>query len=371
MKKPGYILMLTLLMTSIAVALISMVVQQSFAYQRQARLAANKARTRLLTISSLALVESQISLILEQESATKASPQSKQESGDKKDELEPIQQWLLKLLGILNRWQTLTLTDDGLEGEIRYYIVSEQGKIPLSLFEDELFQEGQEKKEQEQPTQNGANGNNERRGNGQRGSPDDGKKTTPLTFFNEIIAREHAIKLRESLKSFVESARRMPEDITELLTIPTFKTVAEPFFVEREVSKKPFYLMDLFTAQKSKGINPWLLSASLKTVLGIASTQAVAPDKAVVKKMKERMRWAQEWDKVLAPIYGKKLEALGKGFENYLADEFVAQSFSVVSYCTVDGITLGIYALFERTEPGPDSSPKSQIFKATKLYWLS
>ncbi len=365
MKKPGYILMLTLLITSIAVALLSVIVQQSFSYQRQARITTDKARARLLVSSALALVESQLSLIVEKDKGTKQSS-AEGEGGPKKEQLDPTQEWLLKVLAIINRWQKVQLSGDDLEGEIRLYVAAEQGKISLSLFEDELFGEesDEQKKEAEQNPQAGKQG-----ATGNRMPKVEAGKKSALTFFDQLVKKEHAVSIKEGLTKFVNTHRRMPEDITELISFPSFIPMKERLFMGEE-SKKPFYLMDLFSGKKSKGINPWLLSASLKTILGIASSKGASGDRALVKKMRGRARWEQEWDKILAPLYGKKFDALEKGFGEYLASEFEGEAFSVVSYCTVGGVTLKIYALFERSEAGEDISPKSSVFKATKLYWI-
>lgn len=368
-KKPGYILMLTLLIMSIAVALISVVVQQSFSFQRQSRIAADKDRARMLVTSSLALVESQLSLVIPEEKESKDASrapaagerQTGQQNEDKKDKLEPMQEWLLKAMPLINRWQTVTLSGDNLDGKIAYYIAAEQGKIPLGLFEVELFQEGDQKsKEQEQKdSRQGAQG--------PAGATQTEKKS-PLSFFDELIKKEHGISIQEGLKKFVGTHRRMPEDVTELLRLPSFIKMKERTYVTQD-EKKPFFLMDLFSSKKSKGINPWLLSASIKTLLGIKAAKGTA-DKGLVKKMRGRLRWDKDWDTIVAQLYGKKFDALPKGLGDYLSPEFEANSFSVVSYCTVGSVTLKIYALFERIEPEEELSPKSVIFKATKLIWL-
>ena len=66
----------------------------------------------------------------------------------------------------------------------------------------------------------------------------------------------------------------------------------------------------------------------------------------------------------------EKVSRLEKGIAQLFSSEFEATAFSVVSYCTVGSITQKIYALIELSEPGPEVSSKSMIFRVSKLYWL-
>ena len=78
----------------------------------------------------------------------------------------------------------------------------------------------------------------------------------------------------------------------------------------------------------------------------------------------------KDWDAVLAPRYGKNFAAFDPAIQKVFAGAFEAKAFSVVSYCTVGKVTQKVYAVLEVTEPDKELSPKSVIFKVTKLYWL-
>ena len=107
-NKQGYIIMLTLLIISMAIVLITAVVRESLSYQRQVRAAQDKSNARLLTLSSLELAMSQLSFIPPQEKEEKQD-QQKQSSGKPTEKLSSIQQWLLAILPLINRWHTVEL----------------------------------------------------------------------------------------------------------------------------------------------------------------------------------------------------------------------------------------------------------------------
>lgn len=350
MKKPGYILMLTILGIAVAVGLITVVVQQAILYQQQTRLALDKSQARQLVFSSLELALSQVSLVLPKEDNEKKE--------EKKEELKPYQRWLLRVLSKINKWHTYELTED-LEGTITYYLASEQGKINLSSFESEL-QGIQQPKKDAQPSA-------KQQSAGQAAKADEKKEeVSPLQAVDELIKKEKDIGIKDALKRFYSQFRRVPEDITELLKIERFKEFKDQLFMTPGDSKK-IVLTDLFTVRHNEKMNPFLFTKSVKKLLGLKDGII---DEEMVKKIQPKFDWAQEWDKLLVDTYGKKFSSLPEGISTLFATEFGVTGFSVVSYCTVGTITQKVFAVLELTEPGPDISPKSLVFKVGKLYWL-
>ena len=100
MNKPGYIIMLTLLIISSAVALITVVVRESFRYQIQTRLARENSYVRLLVFSSLECVLSQLSLVVPKEEKTEKAKESKEEESE-------LPNWAVKVIPVLNKWQKI------------------------------------------------------------------------------------------------------------------------------------------------------------------------------------------------------------------------------------------------------------------------
>ncbi len=415
-KKPGYIIPLTLLIVSLAVVLITAIVRESFSYQRQVRLAQDRARARLLVLSSLELMLSQVSFVVPKEKAAEREKKGEQREKApdkgakdapeaKKDEVsEPLAQWMLKLLPLLNRWHTVELASGGepIEGTISYYIACEQGKISLDALLKDLKKQGKQTAEKEEeksaagqaPSQPGAQGQSAA-GKSTSGQPSTGQlptappgqltsnqpgapkkeeekpgqaqKRSLITVVDELFKKEKEISIKEALKK----VDTILEDPTDLLKISQFAKLRDGVFVSQEMPKRPLFLMDLFTVQEdATKLNPWLLSQSVKTLLDLKENKEVKIDKNFVKNIKPKANWAQDWDKGLAKLHGKKFAALEKPIADLFSSEFEATAFSVVSYCKVGMVTQRIGALLELTEPSPEISPKSYIFKVTKLYWL-
>jgi hypothetical protein len=176
--------------------------------------------------------------------------------------------------------------------------------------------------------------------------------------------------MKEAFKMFLSQQNRLPEDATELLRIPYFAKLKDRLFTPLKKEHRGLYIMDLFTVRPkgSETVNPWLLTASAKTLLGIRETGEF--DEELVKKIKPNMNWEKEWDEVLAPRYGITFSAFDPSIQKVFASAFEAKAFSVVSYCTVGSVTQKLYAVLDVAEPEKDLSPKSVIFKVTKLYWL-
>ena len=411
-NKKGYIIPLTLLIISLAVVIITAVVRESFSYQRQARITQDKARARLLVLSSLELMLSQLSFIVPHEvpeEKKEAKPEKKpptdaNEKPDKeKDELsEPLQKWMLKVLPLLNRWHTLELvsSDDMVEGTITYYLSSEQGKINLDTLLAEVKKPGKKEKKEEKEKNQPANANaqpgsgqapaapgqqptpsqpaqpagqaaaGQKQGEQKKEGPEkpgDDRKKTLVGVVDELFKKEKEVSIREALKSL----GGLPEDPTDLIKVPKVAALKDSVFVTQEMPKKPLFLMDLFTTHEdATKINPWLLSQSLKTLLDVKENKEVKIDKKFIKNLKPKMNWAQDWDKAFAKLYGKKFAALEKPITELFATEFEATAFSVVCYCTVGTVTQRVGVLIELTEPSPELSPKSFVFKVTRLYWL-
>ncbi len=351
--RKGYIILLTLFVISAITVILTSVVQQSFSYQARIRLATDTARARMLALSSLELAMSQLSTVVPKEEKETDKKDDKEQA---KDMLEPVQKWLIKVLPFINHWQTIEVAEPGLEGTIKMYLACEQGKFNLAAFEEE----GKKKEEPEVKEGEG------KKKPVKKQEPQQG----PLAALDDLFKKIHDVSMKEAFKRFLSEYKRLPEDATELLRIPYFAKLKDRLFTPLKKEHRGLYIMDLFTVRPkaNETVNPWLLTASAKTLLGIK--EASAPDEEFVKKIKPKMNWEKEWDEVLAPRYGKNFAAFDPAIQKVFSSAFEAKAFSVVSYCTSGAVTQKLFAVLEVAEPDQELSPKSVIFKVTKLYWL-
>lgn len=415
-KRPGYIIVLTLLVTALAVALVTAIVRQTFTYRRSLTASFEKTRARMLALSSLEIALAQLSLVVPKDKAPSQpaqkspTPQAKPgQAGDKKD---PIVQWSQQVLPLLNRWQKFEFDGTGgLEGTVRIYLSSEHGKINVALLQDDATaspsapaspqnqqrpggpQQGagpqrggpQGGAQRTQPQQRpGQQGPGAQRGGPQGGAqqrPQQGAgpqqaagqqkpKTDVLGFIDKLFSADKEVSLKNGLKDFKSSFKRTLDDPSELLRIRSFKEYKDSMFIPSDITGtgRSLFLMDLFTTATSDGkINPFLLSRSLRKLMRFSEVKDV---KGLVKGVKSSFNWAVDWDKIFAPVYDKVYASLDPAFKELLTTSFKVQSFSVLSYAKVGSTTQRLYALIEADEVEEEFGPASMIFRISRIYWL-
>lgn len=364
-QSAGYILVLTLIMISAAAALVTAIVQSSLNYQRFVKLELEKQKARTLVLGCTELVKSQISLVIAKDSEKDKSPKK-----DKKDNTEIEKKWLTQLLPIINTWQTIELDNEkfGIDATINLYISCEEGKFNInSIWDANKEKETKKEKSKQEETKNN--------------EPKRSETKVDLLTKENVVAIDNLVKkeIKTSIISILKDSHkrlgRMLEDPTELLPSLTSDTLKYNIFMTKPDQKtkelKNVYLMDLFTVFGNSGkLNPWLMSASVAKVLGLADITQFKKLKEYLKYFKSTMDWAKDWDTIFAPVFGKKLDANLKDVVTAFASKFEASTFSAVCYAKVGGVTQKIYAIFQKTENPEELSSNSIIFRLSKLYWL-
>jgi hypothetical protein len=359
-KKPGYILVLSLMLVSVAVALITSVVQRAVSYQRQARLVLDREKARTLALGSIQIALAQLSLVLPPENKPSNGPNQGYakpvENPQQAEEVKqtPQQRWFGQLLPIVNAWQQFSLTQekDGIDGTIQLHISCEQGKLGINQLLPMV-------EAPQKPTNGYAQGD---------------KK--PLhAAINELVAPAVGNgQFFTTVQQLKKQLGRSFEDPTELLKDKGMQTAFQGKIVltpDKKPDRQTIYLTDLFTIYPGSGrINPWFISNSLGSLLGFTIKDGPRDIKELVKNFKPFMQWQGVWDKLLMPFYGKSYASLPKEITTLFSLQFEATAFFVVSYVTVGGITQRLAALLERDTVPTGLSPQSIIFKITKLYWL-
>lgn len=350
-NKSGYIIPLTLMLISMAIAFITIIYQRGSVFVPLMGTMMRREKAKLLALSGIDIAMAQLT----QQSSVVDSNDSAKKAASLEREL------LTTLLPALNRWQEFQLKQqrDGVEGTIKISISCEAGKIDINKIYDFSKQQfvGQGKLQ----------------GDWQKISKDllgRIQKMTPGTD-NLFQAFEAALKQRTSLFN----------DATELIMLEAFAPFAAALFYEppaRGMQKdgtRPLYLLDIFTVYGGTTLQPWLFSDSLLGILGVSRAKSgdVKQRQAIVtewiSKWTLTTQWQTQWNSALKPVYGLELQSLPNGLDSVLQERFDPKFFSVVSYGIVGDVTQRAYAIIEREKSTVQGKERYEC-KLRKFYWM-
>lgn len=286
--------------------------------------------------------------------ALKEEEQNKEKEGEKKEE-EIWQKKFLKLvLPTLNQWQEFVLTEkaDDINGTIKICIMCEDGKININSLYDE-------KEKKLIPAK---------------------KELLQKLGFEKIEQAGITHNLISSFENFFKERQYKVQDVTELLKNKEFdffkeRIFFEPISPEKKEEEKKTYLTDIFTAWNEKQtIEPWLLSHSLNVLLGFKQLSGSGEERKkmveqVIEKFKVMSQWSEDWNTILAPLYGKEWSAIAEPVQQSFSQIFDPRVFSILSYATVNGVTQRLLAIVERVSAPQDDRYQFHA-KIRKVYWL-
>lgn len=348
----GFVLVTTMLILSLAVVLISFIINRSTVFFPLARTTIDREKAKELALGGLQLASSQLAyadVVETEEKEGAKTPENQKPAAN--NTLNQSKQMLKVLVPVLNKWQTIKLDEgkDGVGGEIKICIGSEDGKINLNELYD--FQKHE------------FIGNNKEK--------EELKKLLQELFGN--IKRAGTQDLFQSLEAFLKERDDKLRDITELLTIKSFATFKNDLFFNPDNTgnkdQKALYLNDIFTLwSRNRTIDPWLLSASLCSLMNLSELKK-GPFADAIKNFKGSYSWPADWNNTFSKLYKKDFSSLPKGITRLLATQFGPETFSVLSYGTVGQITHRIYAILERDTLDREAKEPAKI-TIKKLYWL-
>jgi len=365
-QRPGFVMVVSLMMIAIIIILITAVTNISRVHVRYMKTIIDREKAKSLAWSGVHVAMGQLATMHQSKEKDAVEQTKKQEVGKKKktDVQEEAKQFIINILPTLNTWQSFKLTkkNDGITGSLKICIGCEEGKINLNQFFD--FQKNKFINE-------GA-------------SQKDYKKTMQQFFamIKEVVGGDN---LFEAFEKFLKERKNKLYDPTELLTIKEFKRFNENIFYtpasvvspnQKEV-KQTIYLQDIFTLWSgTRELNPWLLSHSLKVLLGL-KTDTKGIDMQKAKKLQEAMKqfklpltWPRSWDTMLALLYGKKFDRLSKEIQGLITTKFEPKVFSVLSYGTVGDITQKLFIILERKKSSSSGDDVAIEFSPKKFYSL-
>lgn len=377
-KKPGYVIILALVIIGSAFALITAVLNQSFGFSRMSNIFKQKEIARTLALSAIDIGISQVSFI---DKSQEDTPSDKKDLGvitGEKEKKSPESEWLKQLLKVLNKWQDFKLTyeQDGIDAQISIYITSEQGKISLNYLDKVLVNKAKSKTEEKSAEQKGQV-SQAPNGAGQNilKQPEQSDKTQPFEkVIDELVKKETDVSILSVLSDLRSNLGRVVDDPSELLLSSQIRSK-----IVAQGSKLKIYpdkdknvvasLFGLFTVWSNSGtVNPWLLSEATAKTLGLTQKPQVDIDK-ITKNFKPSNVWSQDWDSTLGELYGKKFSEFSKGVQQLFAMQFDATAFGIAIEVKYENIVQRLYAIVQK-QKRLDPKDKSKIFNINRLYWL-
>jgi len=365
-KKSGYVMIFTLIMISLLAALVTYLANRTIPYVSYTAAILEREKAKLLALGGIQMGLSQLAwAAAEPEGKKKKSADSKDQQTEKPEEQD--KRFLQTILPHLNRWQKFSLTkqQDGIDGEIQFAIMCEDGKLNINEiydFEKHAFI-------------------------GKGGKADEDFEKIMEPFFKELEKKSGGKELFKSFATFMKNREYKLNDVTELLTVKAFEPFKNKLFYEpplpgtketptQEQKKPTLYLADIFTVWSGgKEIQPWLLSNSMCGLLNLDVVKAgdLEKRKKNIKKgleqFKPQAKWEDDWDKELAPIYGKNFNIVPKFIKPLLATRFGPTVFSVLSYGKVGEVTQRFLAIIEKGRPSQEQDGRANV-TIRKLYWL-
>lgn len=346
---PGYMILLTLMLSAVAVAAVTYVARKKSVYVPIAYSVLEKEKACQLAASGIQVALSQL-----------AGRKKIETDKDKKspDPHGADKQMLNFLLPALGRWQTFVLHEktDGINGSIKICITSEDGKLDLNAAYD--FKEKKFLGEKE---------NNEEKN----------YRTIVEKFLTTVGTIVGASNLFQGLEEFLKKRDAPLSDITQLLTIKEFEPFKSAVFYEPSDNKKNIALADLFTVWGTTGLtmNAWLLSPSIQRSIGsMQSDFMVKMDDTLVKTVVDsydpNLKLTQAWEKIFAPLYGIPLASLPTYVKGVLDIKFGPRVFSVLSYGIVGKTTQKLLAIITLKKDPSSGSDAAYSVVIKKLYWL-
>ncbi|NDD53990.1 hypothetical protein EBZ39_08955 [bacterium] len=371
---PGSIVLYALLILSAVVFLMQGMIRGVFLNNQSTSIALARQQAEQLAWAGVQCAIVQLTVGSEADELDEDSKGAANASGDEKKQDPAAQQkaMLKRVLPHLGRWQTFTLRKkhDLLDGEIKFCVVSEHGKLNINRIFD--FQKMEFKKPYSDLVA--------------------GLEVPPLLKRGELLER---------LVEFFKKRKKPLYDVSELLTVPGLQTL-EIFYVpppapekgKPAVANQSVALLDLFTVWTDQElVSPLWLSDGLRCILGLRRPHADDAEKQqeAFKKTLHLLKpeAGQDWDanwQVLEPVYGPKPKAI-TALKNNFAKEFGSTVYSVLSCGKVDEVECQLLVILKEQNVGkkaaktspekmadkaksdPDDQPK-KVLRPIRVYWL-
>jgi len=382
-NESGYVLVFAMMMIALIVLLTTRIADLSSVHVSFAKVMIDREHAKMLAWSGANIAMAQLSL---QEDKKKGGEKAPKEPKGKMPQkvatgwTEQEAKFFLKnIVPILNEWQTFDIKkkDYGINGKIKIFISSEEGKVDLNRVFDfekrKFFGQGKKKGDYQKILKEVFKGIQ--------------KEVKGKDLFNKV---QDYLTKQQKFDQILKNRQNRLYDTTEFFGIKNFDFPAENVFYQPTLEikgkkgkvGKNIYWTDVFTLWSGyKTINPWLLSNSMKNLTGLKFKGKISEKKkkieSVLKQFKLNLSWPDDWNKIFSSLYGIKYKALPDWAKQIMSTTFGPSVFSVVSYGTVGNITQKLCIIFERKKVASgkksdkkDSKEATIEFEIKKFYWI-
>lgn len=355
----GFILVTSLIITTLFVFLVTYLSYRTTTFISFAKTSIDREKAYALALGGIQIGMSQLVPPVDQEKQKEqAGPKQQKEQKKQAEQAAQSKALLTSILPPLNRWQAFELREDvdGLDGEIKVCIASEDGKIDINAiydFKKHAFL---------------GEGKSERNW-----------KTGMKILFARIEQAVGAENLFDSFEQFLKKRNKPVDDITELINAKGFDAFKNKLFYQPPTTgdtKHPIFLTDLFTVWSLKpSVQPWLFSDSICAILGLQRAKDDDIDKRSesvqqwLRDFKLNVRWSADWDNLMIPLYGKDYNSLPKNIDTVLSSQFEPHFFSILSVGKYGEVEQRLLAIVQKVILDQKNKQKFDI-KIRKLYWL-
>ncbi len=372
--KNGSIIIFALMMLSLIAIVTEQLIRSTIIGSSFVKTMIDREHAEMLALGGINIAIAQLNqgILADQK---KEKTDEKQSTSGEKDELAPMQKFILHLVSNLNRWQVFNFDSmiDGVDGEVGICLSSEHGKINLNRAFD--FKKQEFKKEYE-----------------------------ILLKTLEIPGKIPLGEFHTRLVEFLKKRGKKMYDPSEIMSVAGFENLDIFYHPPQRPQKKhatepnkDLYLCDIFTLwTEDATLDPIVFSDALCAIFGMRRPRS---DDAY--RMKEEFKTfatsfkkdlGSDWDgnwKILQPIYGEKPKALAP-LKDVFAKNFNSKVYSVLSYGKVNKVEQRVLAIVKESEAPQDNQKKDsdtvepekpaqdkdekkekkRYFKIMKIYWL-
>ncbi|QQR53834.1 hypothetical protein IPH25_03135 [bacterium] len=340
-EKSGYILVLTMMMMGALSAIVVFMFNRGMSVIPFISTVIAREKAKMVAFGGVQIAQALLSDFTETTSHKKDFHITQDQLADKNNKaakeqtVSVEQQFLQKIMPIINRFQTFVLKEniDGVDGTVEVLISCEDGKINLNKFFD--F--------------------NSKKFLGE-GLKQNDSKIILQTIIKKFEALTKTAELFPALERFLQKQQSPLDDVSQLFEIPEFAPLKDKLFIAKTNDKNlplTFALTDLFTVHSwSAAVEPWLLSYTLLHTLGIEDKNTIEQRKKSnnewLKNFKKTSSWPATWNTSLKNIYQKEFNSLPKGIDAFFTTNHNPKFFSVLVIATVDKVIQKVFAIIER-----------------------